>query len=136
MKDITLDKGLEKVTSEIAQPLDSYELNLQTSLLKMIMKSNAEKMLEAPYDVNPVTKLWQKLGCNALLLSKLSEFMYLAEIAITTVLSSAKDERTFSFLKFIKSRLRNRLEDNLDIIAFLMPMLTSIISKQPKSGRV
>jgi hypothetical protein len=100
------------------------------------MKSNAEKMLEAPYDVNPVTKLWQKLGCNALLLSKLSEFMYLAEIAITTVLSSAKDERTFSFLKFIKSRLRNRLEDNLDIIAFLMPMLTSIISKQPKSGRV
>jgi hypothetical protein len=60
------------------------------------MKSNAEKMLGPPYDQNPVSKLWQKLGCNGLLLSKLSEFMRLAKIAITTVLGSVEDERTFS----------------------------------------
>jgi hypothetical protein len=80
------------------------------------MKSNAEKMLGPPYDQNPVSKLWQKLGCNGLLLSKLSEFMRLAKIAITTVLGSVEDERTFSSLKFIKSRLRNRLEGNLDTV--------------------
>ena len=80
------------------------------------MKSNADKMLEPPYNVNHVKKLWQKLGCNGLLLSKLSEFMRLVEIAITTVLDSVKDERTFSSLKFIKSRLRSRLEGNLDIL--------------------
>jgi hypothetical protein len=80
------------------------------------MKSNAEKMLGPPYDQNLVSKLWQKLGCNGLLLSKLSEFMRLAEIAITTVLGSVEDERTFSSLKFIKSRLRNRLEGNLDTV--------------------
>jgi hypothetical protein len=82
----------------------------------MTMKSNADKMLEPPYDVNPVSKLWQKLGSNGFLLSKLSEFMCLAEIAITTILGSVKDERTFSSLKFIKSKLRNRLEGNLDIV--------------------
>jgi hypothetical protein len=44
------------------------------------------------------------------------EFMCLAEIAITTVLGSVEDERTFSSLKFIKSQLRNHLEGNLDTI--------------------
>jgi hypothetical protein len=103
-------------------------------------------MLYQPYNVNPMSRLWQNLGCNDLLLSKLSEFMHLAEIVITIILGSIEDERTFSSLKFIKSRLKNRLEGNLDIgrlsflrvttlRAFLMPMLIGI-GKQPRSGRV
>jgi hypothetical protein len=116
MKVVTFGEGSEKVTRQIAQPLDSYQLDLQTSLFKMTMKSNADKMLEPPYDVNPVSKLWQKLGCNGLLFSKLSKFIRLAEIAITTVMGSVDDERTFSSLKFIKSRLRSRLEGNLDTV--------------------
>jgi hypothetical protein len=116
MREISFEEGSEKVTMQVAQPLDSYRLDLQSSLFKLTMKSNAGKMLGPPYDQNPVSKLWQKLGCNGLLLSKLSEFMRLAEIAITTVLGSVEDERTFSSLKFIKSRLRNRLEGNLDTV--------------------
>ena len=108
------------MTRQIAQPLDSYQVNLHTNLFKMTMKSNTNKMLEPPYNVNPMSKLWQKLrqklGCNGLLLSKLSQFMYLAEIAITTILGSIEDERTFSSLKFIKSRLRSQLEGNLDTV--------------------
>jgi hypothetical protein len=42
--------------------------------------------------------------------------MQLAEIAITTVLGSVEDKRTFSSLKFIKIRLRNQLEGNLDTV--------------------
>jgi hypothetical protein len=116
MKEISFGEGSEKVTTQVAQPLDSYKLDLQTSLFKLTMKSNAKKMLGPSYDQNPVSKLWQKLGCNGLLLSKLSELMRLVEIAITTILGSVEDERTFSSLKFIKSRLRNRLEGNLDTI--------------------
>ena len=116
MREISFREGLEKVPIQIAQPLDSYKLDLQTSLFKLTMKSNTEKMLGPPYDQNLVLKLWQKLGCNGLLLSKLSEFMRLAEIAITIVLGSVEDERTFSSLKFIKSRLRIQLEGNLDTI--------------------
>ena len=82
----------------------------------MTMKSNIDKILEPPYDVNLVSKLWQKLGCNGLLLSKLSEFMRLVEIVITNVMGSVEDERTFSSLKFIKSRLRSWLEGNLDTV--------------------
>jgi hypothetical protein len=144
---VTFGEGSKKVTRQIAQPLDAYQLDLQTSLFKMTMKSNVDKMLEPPYDVNPVSKLWQKLGCNGLLLSKLSEFMHLAEIAITTVLGNVEDERTFSSLKFIKSKLRSRLEGNLPQLcisslrvittlrAFPMQMLTSI-SEQPRNSRV
>jgi hypothetical protein len=44
--------------------------------------------------------------------SVLSEFMRIAEIAITTILANIKDERTFSSLKFI----RNCLEGNLDTV--------------------
>jgi hypothetical protein len=42
--------------------------------------------------------------------------MHLTEIAITTVLGSVEDERRFTSLKFMKSRLRKRLEGNLDTI--------------------
>jgi hypothetical protein len=61
MKVVTFGEGLEKVTRQIAQPLNAYQLNLQTSLFKMTMKSNADKMLEPPYDVNLVRKLWPPL---------------------------------------------------------------------------
>jgi hypothetical protein len=40
--------------------------------------------------------------------------MHLAKIVITIVLGSVEDKKTFSSLKFIKNRLRNRLEGNLD----------------------
>jgi hypothetical protein len=46
--------------------------------------------------------------------------MRLAKIAITTVLGSVEDERTFSSLKFIKSKLRSRLEGNLDTVVHVL----------------
>jgi hypothetical protein len=70
--------------------------------------------MEQPHTLNLVTKLWQKLGCNALLLSKLSEYMKVAQIAVTAVLGSYEDERTFSTLSFVKNKVMNRLQGNLD----------------------
>ena len=64
--------------------------------------------MEEPHDMNPVTKLWTKLGSNVLLLSRLSEYMKVANIAMTVVLGSVEDERTFSTLKFMKSKFRNK----------------------------
>ena len=87
---------------------------MQQCLFKLTMRSHAKKAMDLPHDVNPVTKLWQKLGCNALLLNKLSEFMKLAQIAVTAILGSCEDERTFSTLSFVKNKVRNRLQENLD----------------------
>jgi hypothetical protein len=106
--------GGERELRQVAAPLDSKALDMQAVLFKLTMKSHAAKAMECPDSVNPVTKVWQKLGCNALLLSKLSEYMKLAEVAVTVVLGSCEDERTFSTLSFMKSKVRNRLHGNLD----------------------
>jgi hypothetical protein len=45
MREISFGEGSEKVTTQVAQLLDSYKLDLQSSLFKLTMKSNAEKML-------------------------------------------------------------------------------------------
>jgi DNA primase large subunit len=94
--------------------LDAWTLGLQTSLFKLTMRSNAKSAMEEPRDKNPVSKLWQKIGQNALMLNRLSEFIKLAEIAITATLGSVEDERTFSTLGFMKSKVRNRLGGHLD----------------------
>jgi hypothetical protein len=94
--------------------LDAWTLGLQTSLFKLIMKSNAKSAMEEPRDKNPVNKLWQKVGQNALMLSRLLEFIKLVEISVTATLGSVEDKRTFSTLGFMKSKVRNRLGGHLD----------------------
>jgi hypothetical protein len=81
--------------------------------------SAAKCMEPLSSDKNPANKLWQKLGCNGLLVSKLSEFMKLSEIAITVVLGSCEDEGTFSNLAFVKNKVRNRLSGHLAAIVKL-----------------
>ena len=101
-------------SSQVSEPLDARALDVQASLFKLTMKSNAKSAMEEPHDMNPVTKLWTKLGSNALLLSRLSEYMKVTNIAVTAVLGSVEDEQTFSTLKFMKSKVRNRLGGHLD----------------------
>lgn len=106
--------GKDGHAQQIKAPLDWHLLSMQQCLFKLTMKSHASKAMERPGDVNPVTTLWQKLGCNALLLNKLSEYMKLAQIAVTAILGFVEDERTFSTLSFLKNKVRNRLQGNLD----------------------
>jgi hypothetical protein len=69
-----------------------------------------------PMTENPMSRLWRKLSSNALISAKLSEFMKVVEIAHVQVLGSVEDERTFSLLAFLKSKLRNRLTTHLDLV--------------------
>jgi hypothetical protein len=91
--------------------LDARTLGFQTSLFKLTMKSNNKGAMEEPRDRNPLTKLWQKVSQNTLMVQRLSEFI---KIAVTAVLGSVEDECTFSTLGFMKSKLRNRLTNHLD----------------------
>ena len=98
--------------------------------------------MEPPHTLNPVTKLWQKLGCNALLLSKLSEYMKLAHIIVTALMGSCEDERIFSTLSFVKNKVKNQLQGNLDTCSakagtLLNPFLTTkcMISGQSRKSR-
>ena len=55
--------------------------------------------------MNPLSRLWKKLSSNALLASKLSEILKIAEVAAITVMGSIEDERTFSMLNYMKSKV-------------------------------
>jgi hypothetical protein len=89
-------------------------LGFQTSLFKLTMKSNSKGAIEEPQDRNPLTKLWQKVNQNSLMVQRLSEFIKVTEIAVTAVFGSVEDERTFSTLGFMKSKLHNHLGSHLD----------------------
>jgi len=112
----TVDFGTqEKPNLQQVDPIvDGRLLSLQMSLFKLTMKSHAQGAMEEPRDQNPLTKVWVRIGQNALMLNRLSEFIKVAEIAICAVLGSVEDERTFSTLSFMKSKLRNRLGGHVD----------------------
>ena len=96
-------------------PLVSWaRLNYESGMFRMTMTNNAAAAMERPLQVNPFTALWRTLSSNAHLKSHIGEFMKLAEIACVQVLGSVEDERTFSNLAFIKSKLRNRLTTHLE----------------------
>jgi hypothetical protein len=111
---VILGSEKEGVSGQVSELLNARTLDLQTSFFKLTIKSNAKSALEELHDMNPATKLWTKLDSNTLLFSCLSEYMKVADIDLTAVLESVEDERTFSTLKFMKSKLRTRLGPHLD----------------------
>lgn len=60
--------------------------------------------------------LWPKLSSDALISTKLSKFMKVVEIAHVQVLGNVEDEGTFNSLSFLKSKSRNWLPTQLDLV--------------------
>ena len=88
--------------------IDGCTLDLQWSFFKLTMKHNAAYVMVERNDVNPITCLWLKVAASSIILSvKLNEYLKLAELATVQILGSVEDERTFSNLTFMKSKLRN-----------------------------
>jgi hypothetical protein len=96
--------------------LSPANLDMQTSMFKNCMKEHAARMLNKPPDQNPVTRLWRSLDANSYLRHSLSEFIILAQLAIVMVLGLVQDEPTFSTVSFMKSKLRNRLSEHLELV--------------------
>jgi len=108
-----LGQGDDKL---LLPPLINRDLVMsQRGLFKMCMKSNARAALLPPFDLNPLTKVWRVLDGNNSLTKNFSKFIKLAEIAVTHVIGSVEDERTFSSLAFLKSKLRTTLVENLEV---------------------
>jgi hypothetical protein len=68
------------------------------------------------FDLNPLSRLWNKLSSNALLCVHLSEFMKVAKLVAIQIMGSTEDERTFSTLTFMNTRLWNQLYEHLDLV--------------------
>lgn len=111
-------RSVVAVDGEVAwvhELLSSTALDEQMCMFKMSMKANSKSVMAPPFTVNPMTKLWQILGSNSMLLHAFPEYFKVAQMAITLVLGSIEDERAFSTVGFVKGKLRNKLGEHLPL---------------------
>ena len=62
-----------------------------------------------------VMKLWTLLGESQYLQENMSEYFKLVDLCQTMVWGSVEDERMFSALSFLNSKLGNKLDKNTDL---------------------
>ena len=108
--------GKDDETILVPALIDRELLLSQQGLFKLTMLSNARAAMEPPFDCNPLTRLWKGLDAATCLTHHFSEYMKLAEMAIVHVLGSVEDERVFSSVAFLKSKVRNSLETHLQCV--------------------
>lgn len=123
----TILRESETVAQQVLEPLNSVTLSQQATLFKQTMKKHADAAISEPFDENPLTKVWSRLAASPTLRERLSEWFKVAEIAMVTVLGSVEDERTFSTMNWVKSKVRNRRGEHLDasVRLFAQPFWTS-----------
>ena len=91
-------------------------LDIQTTLFKIIIKEVGPRIMQKPVDINPVTCMWRSVEANTFLWHSLSEYIKVAELAVVMVVDSIQGERTFNTLTFMKNKLRNRLTMHLELV--------------------
>jgi len=83
------------------------------------MKNNNHGALHPPPNYNPTTNMWAWLASNVVLPQKLSNFLKLVEIAIVMVVNNVEDEKIFSTISFMKSKLHNHLTTHLNLVVWM-----------------
>jgi len=60
--------------------------------------------------------MWRRFASNVILKDRISEYFKLVELTIVVILGSVENEHSFSTITFMKSKLRNQLTINLDMV--------------------
>jgi hypothetical protein len=60
--------------------------------------------------------MWRRFVSSVILKDRVFEYFKLVELAIVAVLGSVENELIFSTVTFMKSKLRNQLITNLDLV--------------------
>jgi hypothetical protein len=76
---------------------------------------------------NGFVQILKKLYSNVLLCAQLFEFMKVAKLVVVQIMDFMKDERTFSTLTFMKTRLWNHLCEHLDLVVQMFAQLFYIV---------
>ncbi|KAH9296664.1 hypothetical protein KI387_044244 [Taxus chinensis] len=98
---------------EIKGILNTDLLKFQSTNFATTMR-NQYKNLDQPSESGAIARLWRGIYQSSILQEDISEYLRLYELCQTMILGSVEDERVFSALSFIKSKLRNRLDKNLE----------------------
>ncbi len=73
-------------------------LDMQQSMFKLTMKTQATKSMAKPSNTNPLRKSWVTITNNSLLCQCLNEYMKLAKIIVVFMLGSLENESTYPLL--------------------------------------
>ncbi len=111
--------------------LSSNVLHMQSNLLKITIKFNVTTTMEVPFNVNPLIWLLCTLKTYCILRRSLLEFLKLAKFAIVQVLGLVEDEKTFSTLSFMKSKLKNYFNKHLHTITRMYSQTFYILDTFP-----
>jgi len=100
----------------VLEVLSITSFDMQQSMFKLAMKSNACATMVKLLDVNLLTQLWHIFSTFKVLACALSKYFKLVEIVMVQVFGSVEDEQCFNSLAFCKSKLCNRLPTNLGLV--------------------
>ena len=103
---------------DIGGILDSSKLYQKKTCIAQTI-SDQYCVLEKPIEYGAVIKLWTNLGESQFLQENMSEYFKLVDLCQTMILGSVEDKRMFSALSFLKSKLRNKLDNNVDTCLIL-----------------
>jgi hypothetical protein len=76
--------------------------------------------MEEPNDINLVPMLWLGLLNSTLLMQKIARYFKLTNLSIVQMISSVEDERCFSTLTFMKSKLHNKVINHIDFVGHML----------------
>jgi hypothetical protein len=95
------------------------------------MQSDIEVTLKALHDCNPTIQMWKRFTSSVILKNKILEYFKLVEFAIVVIRGNVEDECTFSTIIFMKSKLRNHLTTNLDLVVSMYVQCVFILQTFP-----
>jgi hypothetical protein len=96
-------KKIGVVEDVVIEFLCASTLDVQKSMFKFTMKSNAQAALGLLHSINPLTKTWKIFTNFIILFCKISKYVKLVKIAMIQVLGLVEDEKIFNNLNFFKS---------------------------------
>ncbi len=91
----------------VLEVLSASSFNIEQSMLKLAVKSNACAAMAKLIDVNPLMHFWRILSTSRLLVCSFLEYFKLVETSMVQFIGSMEDEPCFNSLAFCKSKLHN-----------------------------
>lgn len=111
--------GNERFVDGVPVPalIDADKLRAQAPYFMKYAAEVSQQVNSQPRksDVARITTLWRELTASSAFVIRISEFAKLGNISVVLVGGSIEDERVFSAMNFIKDKVRNRLDDHLEL---------------------
>jgi len=103
----------------VGELLNSNDLDCHQGMFKLTMKSNAIVCVALPFDLNPLTKMWCLVTTFQILSFNFPDYVKLAKLAMVQMVKNVENEKCFSTLAFMKSKLWNRFITHLPLVVYM-----------------